>query len=86
MAIMAKMINYENKSLLIYAAEKHNRVLVDVLIKYGADVDMLYQLLGKDDSKSSNKKQEECITCKSCGKKISMNAKFCNFCGHKTEN
>ena len=88
--ILSKIKNKENKTLLVYAAEMHNRKVVDELIDHNADVDMLYQLIGKDknDNHGQSKNtttQEKCASCKACGKKLSAKAKFCNFCGQRVE-
>lgn len=83
MRIFAGMKNKENKTLLLYAAELHNRKMVDELINYNANVDLLYQLIGKEKIKTETK--EKNVFCKSCGRHLSDNAKFCNFCGTKVE-
>lgn len=91
MCILAKIKNKDNKTLLVYAAEEHNRAMVDELINYQADVDMLYQLVGKEKPSAPNNTrrsiegQEKNIICKACGKKLGEKAKFCNFCGQKVE-
>lgn len=76
---LAHVKNKNGKAILEYAAEGHNDRLVDDLIKQGADVNVLYNLLGVKPKENSESK----IFCSFCGAKISTGAKFCNFCGHK---
>lgn len=80
LSILGGMINQEGKSLLVYTAEARQHSLVDELLKHGADVELLNQLIGKTDEESSTEKE---VVCKSCGKKLSSKAKFCNYCGQK---
>lgn len=79
--ILTGMINHEGKSLLVYAAEAHHHKLVEELIKKGADVNLLYQLIGESENPSTLSESRR--ICKACGKTISSTAKFCNFCGQK---
>ncbi len=81
--ILAGMINREGKSLLVYIAEARHHSLVDELLKYGADVELLNQLIGKNSEESSTETLKEEVICKSCGRKLSSKAKFCNYCGQK---
>lgn len=93
MYISARIENKEGKTILVYAAEKHKKKLINELVNNGADVDTLYQLIGKQnnsDDKNSKKllqnNAKDYIPCKYCGENISLNAKFCNFCGKKQIN
>ena len=79
--LLAKLKNKFGKTLLVYAAELHNKKLIDELIKQNADVNMLYQLIGKQNYVQT----EDVIICKACGKKLALNTKFCNFCGQKVK-
>ena len=55
LSILAGMINHEEKSLLVYAAEARHHSLVDELLIYGADVELLNQLIGKNNEESNTK-------------------------------
>ena len=89
MFIFARMLNHEKKTLLVYAAETHHHVLINELIKNGADVNMLYQLVGKQNNTEAatdkTQKTQNVLVCKACGKHLNINTKFCNYCGHKVE-
>lgn len=86
MRILANIKKSNEENILLYAAESRNTYLVDELIRFGANVDTLYRLLGQEvesDEKNSTSKIENRL-CKNCGKEISSTAKFCNYCGEKT--
>ena len=63
--------------------------MVNELIKYKADVDKLYQLVGmgfpEKSSKSDMQQHNDYILCRACGKKLNVSTKFCNYCGQKVE-
>lgn len=89
--VLSNVKDKAGKTLLVYAAEKNKKELVNELIKNGADVNILYTLLGKEINTDVNKMgrtmqtsiNKEYAICGFCGKKISRTVKFCNYCGKK---
>ena len=81
--ILANLKDQYGKTMLVYAAEIHNKLVLEELIRNGADVDILKHLLDRNYNTSKNNVTEDYKICASCKKRISINAKFCNYCGKK---
>ena len=89
--ILAKIENQSGKTMLIYAAEKHDELVIKELIKYDADIELLKKKI--DTTYVANEKEDantELVrnskSCPFCGKMIQKTAKFCNYCGGKIMN